>query len=249
MTQPWQIKHPSLYGEILIKLEKNYPTLHLKENEDALIFIEGVFPIPDINDCFHIKIDLPLNFPDFPPKIWETNGRIPRNSDRHTMADGSLCVELLEAWWLKSSGVKQDLFRWLDISVKNFLLGQCLVELKKTWPFGEHDHGAKGILNFYQEYYQCSDRQKIRNLLKQTWAMAGGHILCGCKSGKKLRCCHFESVLRLRNELPLYVIKAAFNTISLLNIDSNLTATKNYQSLPRLCPKFNRIRHPNARPY
>ncbi|MFX8778197.1 hypothetical protein ABTM50_20220, partial [Acinetobacter baumannii] len=86
-------------------------------------------------DRYRIDIVLDDDHPARPPRVWETGGRIPRTPDRHVFVDGALCLGTPLALWIALQG-DFSLSRVLDGPVRNFLIGNSLVEQGEAWPHG-----------------------------------------------------------------------------------------------------------------
>lgn len=82
--------------EQFIELQSKYPRLRLTQDEKGLFVIRGEldfaasFEDVCIEDSYSIEIILPNDFPNTPPRIIESNNRIP--SGYHMFTDGTLCL-------------------------------------------------------------------------------------------------------------------------------------------------------------
>src|SRR5690606_30611848 len=88
----------------------------------------------------------------------------------------------------------------LDIPLRNFLIGNGLVEQGEPWPHGDRSHGVLGVLEFYGDLLGTSEPMAIAEfLLAVVKGTVRGHWLCPCGSGQIIRKCHREAVEALRN--------------------------------------------------
>lgn len=188
------------------ELARTYPGLSLSEDAPDRWVIRGrlsfsaTFQKVTITDAFSILIMLPRDYPDSPPTVQETGGRIP--ADFHQYGDRTLClgapVEVLRRF-------KADprLVTFVETLVVEYLYGYAYFEKNGEMPFGELSHGAQGIREYYQDLFNNDNRQVVLALLK---VMADGsyrgHHPCPCGSGKILRKCHGPSILELLKQLP-----------------------------------------------
>lgn len=142
------------------------------------------------------------------PEVWEIGNRIPRMSDRHVNpADGSLCLGVPEELWVVW-GQSFDLCKYLNGPVRDFLIGNTLIEQGEAWPHGECAHDVEGICAFYDEKFGTSEPIAIYQLLQYlSRERIKGHWGCPCGSGKKLRDCHFRIVLDLHQNLAAPAIR------------------------------------------
>ncbi|MDF2678669.1 MAG: hypothetical protein K0Q97_3023 [Bacillota bacterium] len=70
-----------------------------------------------------------------------------------------------------------------------------------TYPFGERQHGNKGILSFYMEKFSVNTYDKAFNMLKYIVMNSyRGHISCPCGSGKRIRQCHKNTIIYWQQE-------------------------------------------------
>ncbi len=188
------------------ELSETYPGLRLCEDAPGRWVIRGIlsfsatFQNVTITDAFSILIRLPEDYPDSPPTVQETGGRIP--PDFHQYPDRTLCLGAPVEVWRR---FKNDprLVSFVRTLVVEYLYGYAYFEKFGEMPFGELSHGAQGIREYYHELFQTDDVHILLALLK---VMADGayrgHHLCPCGSGKILRKCHGPSMLELLKQQP-----------------------------------------------
>lgn len=216
MIKPWFKRQPKLLEAIRKDLEARYPDLRLLEESDT-VFVRGSFPIAHeghVLDRFQIEVEFPLDYPDRLPWVRETLGRIPHILDRHVLpTSGTACLFVDESWLL-SVGGDPSFLEFLDGPVRNFFLGQALVEAGKDWPFGERTHGLEGLLQAYGEWFGTEDEAVILRYLEYlSKKKFKGHWECPCGSGEKLRKCHLEEVRGLQARIPQRLVKLALERL------------------------------------
>lgn len=202
MSRPWFEDDPSALERLERMLRSRYPTLHAFI-EKGVCIVRGTYPVMDsgrLVDRYELEIALRPDYPTSLPLVWETGGRIPREADRHVFPDaGCLCLGVPLALWMQLKG-DFSLPTILDIPVRNFLIGNGLVEKGEPWPHGDRSHGVEGILEFYGDLLGTSDSIAIaRFLLSLVKEKVRGHWRCPCGSGRIIRNCHREAVESLRN--------------------------------------------------
>lgn len=179
-------------------VQEKQPDLRLVMEGDRPSF-RGSFQLANdgaVFDRFSVRITFP-DGPLKPPRIEEIGGRIPRHIDRHVFANGAICTEVPELTLLRG---RYSLVSYLDGPVRNYFLGQILVELGQKWPFGEWDHGKPGLLQAYGEVLGVTDEQQIRGFLHCLGhKKVKGHWNCPCRSGKRIRDCHLTTIRRLQD--------------------------------------------------
>jgi hypothetical protein len=185
--------------------------------ELSAVHIRGSFPVLDdseILDRFQIDIVFPCNFPDSTPVLRETGGRIPWNADRHVnQANGEACPIVPEEWLLWPE--HESILAFLDGPVRNFFLGQILVEAGCPWPFGERTHGVPGLFEAYGEMVGASDRKTILRYLDcLSKENPKGHLECPCGSRKRLRNCHWDHLKVLHEKIPPLVARSALERLA-----------------------------------
>lgn len=205
MSEPWFKADPPALDRLERTLRAQYPTLHAFVEGEACS-VRGTYPVTadgKVIDRYELEIALPSDYPASLPLVWETGGRIPREADRHVFPDtGSLCLGVPLALWIQLKG-DFSLPTVLDIPVRNFLIGNALVEKGEPWPHGDRSHGAAGILEFCGDLLGTSEPMAIAQfLLALVKGKVRGHWLCPCGSGEIIRKCHKEAVEALRGVPP-----------------------------------------------
>lgn len=201
MSEPWFKAAPPALDRLERTLRAQYPTLHAVFEGEAYS-VRGTYPVTadgKVIDRYELEIALPSDYPASLPLVWETGGRIPREPDRHVFPDtGSLCLGVPLALWIQLKG-DFSLPTVLDIPVRNFLIGNALVENGEPWPHGDHSHGVAGVLEFYGDLLGTFEPMAIAQfLLALVRGKVRGHWLCPCGSGDIIRKCHKEAVESLR---------------------------------------------------
>jgi hypothetical protein len=191
------------FEEIEHSLKQYYPTLHLTD-ENGQWFIRGIFPVRangGIVDHYLIEIFIPHNYPKNIPEVKELGGRIKRHPDWHVSADGTLCLFIpLERW--KHMPDTATVITFLDGPLNDHLFSQTYFELHGHWPFGERGHGIEGVKEYLSEELGTDDVLTMRRLLEYlSTKRPKGHWVCFCGSGKKMRHCHFDTILDLREKI------------------------------------------------
>lgn len=208
VTGAWFETVPAALQDLERMLRSRYPTLHAFIGDGQCV-VRGTYPVMDGGqtiDRYDLEIALPADYPASLPLVWETGGRIPREMDRHVFPDsGCLCLGVPLALWIQLKG-DFSLQTVLDIPVRNYLIGNSLVERGEPWPHGDRSHGVAGVLEFYGDLLGNSDPMTIANfLLSIVKGKVRGHWPCLCGSGKIIRNCHKDAVEQLRL-VPTWVL-------------------------------------------
>ncbi len=210
---PWFVRMPEALAEIQEVLS-SYPDLRLVETEN-LIYIRGSFPVEhqkDVLERFQIEIFFSNRYPDEIPMVREIGGRIPWTLDRHVYPkSGFACIQVPEEWLLDPS---RSFRTFIDISVRNYYLGQALVAIGQDWPFGERAHGLDGLFQSYGELLGETDPEKITHyLMCLASETIRGHWQCPCGSGRQVRNCCRAKLVDLRERIPRDFAKSAIRRL------------------------------------
>lgn len=197
------------------EIPAKYPDLRVVAEQGA-VFIRGNLPVMDgteILDRLQIEIKLPSDFPESIPVLREVGGRIPWHGDRHVnQGTGEACPIVPEEWLVRPE--RDSIIAFLDGPVRNFFIGQILVEAGQPWPFGERSHGIDGLFEAYKEMMGISDRDAIVRYLEcLSRDVLKGHWACPCGSGKHLRNCHLCQLTKLHAKIPAFVAQSALSRI------------------------------------
>jgi hypothetical protein len=110
---------------------------------------------------------------------------------------GDICTDVPELILLRG---QPSLVEYLEGPVRNFFLSQIIVASGKTWPFGQWDHGKKGLLQAYLDYVASKN--------------AKGHWPCPCGSMRRLRDCHAKQIAELRERIPRRIAASALKRMN-----------------------------------
>jgi len=155
----------------------------------------------NINDTFSILISIPKDYPQSPPAIQETGGRIPRAIDYHILPDaGNFCLSTPLRVRLKFQK-NPTLLYFVNGLVIPFLFSFSYKKLYGNMPYGEFSHGRLGIFESYQELFGITEPHAVLGLLKiLAEDCYRGHLPCPCGNGERIRHCHG----RLIREICIY---------------------------------------------
>jgi hypothetical protein len=200
MTVPWFEREPEAYDAVRRILVEKYPTLHARKIGGTVV-VKGTLGVSHEGvevDRYSLELKLPDDYPNNLPMVWEMAERIPREMDRHVYPDsGALCLGVTEELWLAMNG-DFALDRVLDIPVRNFLIGNSLVEQGQDWPSGDRSHGTPGVVEFYASLLGTKDEPSLLRFLRSfLLGKVKGHWPCPCGSGNNLRRCHMNGMKQL----------------------------------------------------
>lgn len=199
----WWKRTPSLLQEVQIALLQ-YPKLALRRTGDAYS-IQGewdVFGASKFIRSFQIRMQIPDDYPQGVPRVFEIGGEIPPIPDRHINPDRTACLFAPPQRWEKwppNLGMKE----FLEGPVREFFFSQAYFELEKKWPFGEWQHGNVGVVEYYLLKLELKTVDQLRELLRYlSYSSAARQWKCPCDHSKRLKQCHWGKFLELRNFIP-----------------------------------------------
>ena len=188
------------------ELVQTFPGLKLCQDAPGRWVIRGTlsfsatFQDATIADAFTILILLPNDYPDSPPAVQETGGRIPASF--HQYSDRTLCLSV-PAEVYRRFKADPRLVAFVETLVVEYLYGYAHLEKYGALPFGELSHGCQGIREYYQDAFRTDDVRIVLALLKVlAEGVYRGHHACPCSSGKILRKCHGPVLLGLLEHQP-----------------------------------------------
>ena len=151
-------------------------------------------------DTFDIKIVIPKKFPYAIPKVFELNGKILRDNDRHISEDGLCCLDIEhELLRLASKGI--SLCDFIVDKVYTFFANQLFFEKMGEYANGEYPHGFEGVRYFYSKKLNLTNPVIIIRFLKLILKnqIPGRNDCCPCQSGRKFKKCHLKSFEYLKS--------------------------------------------------
>lgn len=194
----------NLPEEVELTLNQLQPLLSVVVGDDK-IEISGYLQLADhsgVFDQYQIRIELPFGFPEDPPVVRETEGRIEWNADRHVDSDGACCLAVWEEWLLTSPDTSFKGF--VEGPLREFFVNQTIYDLKEVWPGPARPHGIAGVIEAYSEILGI---QPEKGLIK-SYLMALKEFelkknrSCPCGSKLRLGACHRKEVLEMRRRIP-----------------------------------------------
>jgi hypothetical protein len=208
----------TVLGEVKVLLEQQ--PLLMKSDTDGGLIISGKYKICNqfedevFEDYFSIEIFVPDGFPEDIPTIKTTDGKIRiYNYKGHVYENGQFCLDIdtaIAAYLQDNPSLLAFLTRYLD----SYLFGFLFFRKHKKLPFGEHEHGILGLMDYYCELFDTDDSKTafwmLACLFKDNFK---GHIQCPCQSGKRYRNCHRERINEIRSSRLYERYKGDYETI------------------------------------
>jgi hypothetical protein len=199
METPMIFTKESIVPQLELLLNK-YPDLVVEKFESHLVHLHGHILVFRIHNDFPVRKEYFLDIfipicSDELPYVIDSEKQI-RQDYLHYYSNGKLClstdsqirIRFIEGF---------DLVAWIFEFVEVYYYSYEYYERFKVYPFGERSHGSIGIIQTYQDLLMARDEAeayKLMHFIKDQ--KYHGHHQCPCGSGKILRKCHGQAVLR-----------------------------------------------------
>jgi len=203
-------------GELL----EAYPGLRVQPIVNGQIRLSGALAFgaetnghERIDDTYEVEISVPYGFPRHLPRVRETGGRIPK--DFHTNHDGCLCLGSPARLHLELKKAP-TLPGFVKSCLIPYLYGYSYREKHGRLPFGELEHGMKGIRNDFAALFGVASEQAAKEMVRLAGMKkrVANKQPCPCGSRRRLGKCHNRVVHRLRNQLGRKFFRDAYRRIN-----------------------------------
>jgi hypothetical protein len=162
-----------------------------------LAFTAAPRGLETLTDEYAVEIEIPATFPRKLPRVWECRKRIPRTF--HKLTDQALCLGSTIRLRM-AVGTNPTLIEFVDMCVVPYLYGYSYLEKHGKLPFGDLDHGNKGIIDDLRELFGVATDERCMGmvLLTSLQKRKANRKPCPCGSGKRLGVCHHRMLNDLR---------------------------------------------------
>lgn len=216
MIRPWHVSNPERLEALDVLLTSSFSGLHALVDEEIVAII-GTYHLTENDvpiDEFLIRVDLPPTYPMGIPVAREVGGKIPHDEDHHVNANGTLCVGLPEEMWIRYRG-RLEVADYLSGPLRDYFIGASAKLRGLPWPFGEWGHGQQGLREYYGQFIDSDDHERIANFVRLiAEGRVKGHVPCPCGSGKESRRCHLQKMRGLSDKLPKEIAMRALQILS-----------------------------------
>lgn len=193
----------------LKNIEKNYPGLTYDDNIKALkgnISIHKICNDEIINETYDILIDFKSCEI---PQVYELGKKIKRSYE-HKYSDNRLCLatDIEQILFLKKHKM---ISHWIKNYVESYFISYEFFQRYGVYPFGQYSHGKKGILEFYESYFNLEAEKNSVEILRYIFLKKyRGHDLCPCGSDLKVRNCHKDTILKCKSDSNIDLLSTYF---------------------------------------
>ena len=193
--------------EQVIEAQSRHPALELRYRPHELLCVHGKVgfaidhDLGTTTDCYSLAMGIPDEYPDSPPIVFETEKRIP-DEFQHFMAAGNLCLGAPVEVKLKFAA-HRNLLKFIDSQVIPYLYSYSHLRDYGNLPFGERQHGARGLLQYYTDFFEVEEIQTMQLLKYLAEGFTPPSMDCPCESGRQLKNCHGEKLALLGSQFPV----------------------------------------------
>lgn len=187
-------------------VQAEHSALELSVSDSGTLVVSGsvAFSIGHaghtVSDSYHIGIHIPDDYPDSPPFVYETEGKIPAGFG-HFMQAGNFClgapVEVRRTF-----AQHKSLLGFINQQVIPYLFSYSFKREHGRLPFDDLHHGLVGLLQYYGEHFGTEFIPTLKLLKCLADDFAPPLSPCPCESGLKLRECHGPKLDELRPHYP-----------------------------------------------
>jgi hypothetical protein len=196
-------KFKTLKDDLTATLRKNSGLRVEYSGKDKTI-LKGKYYLCNENDelieHFDITICVGKGYPYFFPILIENSMKIERHIDNHINENGIACVEI-DKFTKVIAKYGISIFDFIEYYVKKYFSWQLVKKQEGTSNLTEWAHYAEGDIQMYMSIIGSNDQNVIYDFLSNYLLNKniGRNDKCICGSNKKLKQCHEDLVLLLKD--------------------------------------------------
>lgn len=149
-----------------------------------------------INDSYLLKISIDPRFPNILPNVYEIEGKIPREIDRHIFSSGKICLGSPLSLQLAYSE-DPTINGFIEMCIIPFLYANSYFERNEEYPWGDLDHGYSAVIDDYLDIFKLTNQsqliQALKILIASTFNANKMRCPCGCR--KRFKQCDYSKHL------------------------------------------------------
>ncbi|EOV1174364.1 hypothetical protein ACOLZ1_003935 [Vibrio fluvialis] len=195
------MKHRKTMG--LEEFLSAYPNIRLVDVDADKVELQGEYQLKAqldgsqfIERTFSLRIVCPSDYPRALPVVYDIAGYFPRNQNFHTYPDGSFCLgsDLKIKSILKTDS---SLTTFFNKVVVRFLYAVSHRVEFGNFPYGELDHGEKGLIDDYSEMLRVNGKASVLLALKALGLRkrVANKLLCPCGCSYRIGSCNYRFFL------------------------------------------------------
>lgn len=180
-----------------------YPKIRLIDAHADEVELQGEYQLKAqldgsqlIERSFCLRIVCPSDYPNKLPIVYDAAGYFPRDQDFHTYSDGSFCLgsDLKIKSILRADS---SLIAFFEKIVVRFLYAVSHRVEFGSFPYGELDHGEKGLIDDYSDLFNVNGKAPVLLALKALGLRkrVANKLPCPCGCGYRLGSCNYRFFL------------------------------------------------------
>lgn len=212
----WFEKAPELLVDLQQSVDNYSPhvTLHKLGNSYLITGNWLVEHNGEVAETYRFKVEIPADYPDSLPLVYETSKKIPRIADRHINSGGDACLFAPCARW-ENWPIGSSFQTFLNGPVRNFFLSQAVFDLTGKWPFGQLAHGNDGIIEYLVRLFDVPDFKTIKRFAPcLSMPKIYRQYRCPCGSGLRMIKCHGPKFNKMNEHLTAKDKKSIVEALS-----------------------------------
>jgi hypothetical protein len=190
------------------ELQAKYNLLQLGYSDLGKPFVHGTLRFhasycdKECQGEYDVRISIPEDYPLSVPVAYEVGGAIPQGFHRYA-SDLHLCLGAPAAVKM-TFAESPTLLGFVDKLLIPYLFSHACFVQHGQMPFGELNHGASGIIDYYQEYFgtELLATIKLLKILADGSRRYKSYSSCPCQSQCHLAQCHGPQIEKLWSLVP-----------------------------------------------
>lgn len=184
-------------------MKEQYPVFNVLEYEKEYVFagelgLDHIYDYVRMTGKFNLEIIVSKDYPSQIPIVKEVSNRIDKDYP-HRYNDGKLCLASdfeLKMYISQNANISS----FIDMYIIPYLYTYRYYEEYGVYPFGERSHGIVGDLEYIKELFMVNEWKQVFDIIYFiSYSSYRGHLLCPCGSGKKIRNCHGDTLMKVMN--------------------------------------------------
>lgn len=184
-------------------MKEKYPVFKVLEHEKEYVFVgelglDHIYDNVRMTGKFNLEITVSKDYPSQIPIVKEVSNRIDKDYP-HRYNDGQLCLASdfeLKLYFSQNT----DISSFVDMYIIPYLYTYRYYEEYGVYPFGERSHGIMGDLEYIKESFMVNEWGQVFDIICFiSYSSYRGHLLCPCGSGKRIRNCHGDTLMKVMN--------------------------------------------------
>ena len=190
-------------------INKKYPNLQYDNKKN--IIVGSINICKNCNDeiiygCYDLLID--FNKSSI-PYVYDIKKEIRRNYE-HRYSNDRLCLatDIEQLLFIRNT---KSICLWIEKYVESYYISYEYFQKYAIYPFGQYSHGVQGIAEYYETYFELTNKKNSLNIIKYIFLNNyRGHNLCPCGSNKKVRDCHGEFIMKCKQDVNYNLLSEDF---------------------------------------